>query len=217
MSSLQDKLQEYKRTFDLNTPPEILETLNRSLSLLQSQRDLSACLTVGSTFPDFTLFGLDGTLYESNRLLLRNPLVVTIIRGSWCPYCVLELRAWQECYERSGNRLNIIAITPELPQFARDMQVANHLSFPIVFDEGLRFTKTLGLHWELDSELQQQLLKWNIDLNERNCCGNAFNLPVPATLLIDTQSVIRYRFVEENYSMRAEPSEVFNAYQLLKG
>lgn len=212
MLELAEKLKQYKSTFDASTPSEILETINRSVSLFQQESVCDSCLMTGSEFPAFTLKDLNGRTVCSHDLLKDKPLVVSFIRGGWCPYCVLELQAWQQYYDASFNDFNIVAITPELPEFACQVKKDNHISFPVLIDEELQLTKKLGLVWPLDDEMKSLLLKWDIDVSKRTC-DTKFNLPVPATFVIDKNRVIQYRFIEEDYTIRAEPSEVLNIYR----
>ncbi|KPV98362.1 Thiol-disulfide oxidoreductase ResA [Pseudoalteromonas sp. P1-9] len=214
MSSLSKKLASYKSDFKTRTPVEILETINRSISLFQEHSALKSVLKVGQTFPSFELADINGQLFNSKELIQDKPLILTFVRGGWCPYCVLETQMWQQYFEKSKSTLNIVAITPEKPEFAKSMQSENNLSFPLLFDSGLCFAELLGLVWKTDDAMKQQLLKWDINLTERHCT-QTFNLPVPATFVIDNKEVIQYRFIEEDYSSRAEPDDVLAIYNRL--
>lgn len=214
MSSLSKKLASYKSDFKTRTPVEILETINRSISLFQEHSALKSVLQVGQTFPSFELADINGQLFNSKALIQDNPLILTFVRGGWCPYCVLETQMWQQYFEKSRSTLNIVAITPEKPEFAKSMQSENNLSFPLLFDSGLCFAEQLGLVWKTDDAMKQQLLKWDINLTERHCTPT-FNLPVPATFVIDKKGVIQFRFIEEDYSSRAEPDDVLAIYNRL--
>lgn len=215
MALLSNKLQHFKSSFDASTPPEILETINRSISLLQSESDLGQHLNIGDPFPLFELSDLSNQAYFSNQLIKDKPLIITLVRGGGGPYCMLEMQVWQTVYEQNSRDLNLVAITPELPQYANTMKQDNNLSFPLLVDEGLSFAKTLGLLWQIDNDLKQQLLKWNIDLTERSNCNDNFNVPVPATFVIDKDGRIQFRFIEEDYSLRAEPEDVLEVYRSL--
>lgn len=212
MALLSKKLRNFKSSFDAKTPPEILETINRSISLFQSEGNLEQCLKVDDVFPDFELTSLNNKSHTKAQLLKDKPLIITIVRGGWCPYCMLEMQVWQQCYEENKRDLNIIAITPELPEYANTMKQDNNLSFPLFFDAGLELISKLGLVWQIDNGMKQQLLRWNIDLSER--C-NCFDLPVPATFVLDKNGCIKFRFVEEDYSLRADPEDVLKVYNSL--
>ena len=214
MTSLSEKLQHFKSSFDSDTPPQILETINRSVSLLQSREQFIQSLQLYDQFPTFQLTGLDGTQYDSDKLLGTRPLIITLIRGGWCPYCMLEMQEWQQLFYKMQGNLNIIAVTPEMPQYANTMKIDNQLDFPLIYDSKLQFAKKLGLIWKIDNGLKEVLLRWKIDLSERNCSAD-FSLPVPATFVVDKDYKIKFRFIEEDYSVRAEPAEVLAVYQSL--
>lgn len=214
MASLSEKLQSFKSSFDADTPAQILETINRSVSLLQSRQQFIESLKLNDNFPRFELTGLDGIEYTSAELLKNKPLIITLVRGGWCPYCMLEMQAWQDLYQTMEGSLNIIAVTPEMPQYANTMKIDNQLDFPLIYDSNLQFAKKLGLIWKIDNALKDVLLKWNIDLSERNCSAD-FSLPVPATFVVDQDHKVKYRFIEEDYSLRAEPEQVIDVYQSL--
>lgn len=211
MSSLSKKLASYKSDFNTRTPVAILETINRSISLFQEHSALKSVLKVGQKFPPFELADLNGRLFNSRELIKEKPLIVTFVRGGWCPYCVLETQMWQQYFEKSKSSLNIIAITPEKPEFAKSMLPDNSQNVPLLFDSGLCFAEQLGLVWKTDDAMKAQLLKWDINLTERHCT-QTFNLPVPATFVIDQQGIIQFRFIEEDYSTRAELDDVLAVY-----
>src|SRR5258708_102030 len=46
--------------------------------------------------PDFTLPGALGQSVTLSQLLTQGPVILIFYRGEWCPYCNLELRAYQK-------------------------------------------------------------------------------------------------------------------------
>lgn len=189
MSSLADKLKHFKSTFDANTPTELLETINRSISLLQQQCIGDSCIQLEHKFPEFQLPNAKGQLVSSETLLNEHPLVVTFIRGGWCPYCMLEIQAWQQYYEASFQHFNIIAITPEIAEYALATSQDNAMRFPLLIDQNLRLANALGLVHTLDADMKDVLLKWDIDLHKRTC-DERYSLPIPATFVIDQDRTV---------------------------
>lgn len=214
MSPLAEQLKQYKNSFDASTPADILETINRSISLFQSNSVCSSCLPVGAKIPGFNLRSLSGEMVSSETLLANGPLVIVFIRGGWCPYCILEMQAWQRHYEASFESFNIVAISPEIPEYTSQVKQENNIGFPILIDENMDYAEKLGLIWQLDEEMKALLLKWNIDLTERTQ-EKQFQLPVPATFVIGQDHTIHFRFIEEDYTLRAEPAEVLKVYNKL--
>ena len=49
-------------------------------------------------------------------LLRRGPVVVTFYRGGWCPYCNIQLRAYQAVLPQiAALGARLVAISPQLP------------------------------------------------------------------------------------------------------
>jgi hypothetical protein len=64
MSSLRDRLEEFKRTFESGVPPynatrEAVATMHRATAELKASGIESAALKVGDHAPDFSLFNQD--------------------------------------------------------------------------------------------------------------------------------------------------------------
>jgi hypothetical protein len=88
MSNLQDRLGEFKRTFESGAPPynaprEAIETMHRATAKLKASRIEHRALKVGDHAPSFTLFNQDHVQVASKDLLREGPLVVSFFRGHW--------------------------------------------------------------------------------------------------------------------------------------
>lgn len=88
MASLQQKLDEFKKTFDsggppYHAPPEAIEKMHRATAELKATGIESRALKVGDRTPSFTLFNQDHVEVASPELLIRGPLVVSFFRGHW--------------------------------------------------------------------------------------------------------------------------------------
>ncbi len=88
MSNLQDRLDEFKKTFESGAPPykaprEAIEKMHRATAELKASGIQDAALKVGDRAPSFTLFNQDHVQVASNDLLREGPLVVSFFRGHW--------------------------------------------------------------------------------------------------------------------------------------
>ncbi len=86
MSNLQDRLDEFKKTFESGAPPykaprEAIEKMHRATAELKASGIQDAALKVGDRAPSFTLFNQDHV--QANDLLREGPLVVSFFRGHW--------------------------------------------------------------------------------------------------------------------------------------
>jgi len=88
MSNLQDRLDEFKRTFESGAPPyhaprEAIEMMHRATAELKASGIEDHALKVGDRAPSFTLFNQDHVAVASADLLREGPLVVSFFRGHW--------------------------------------------------------------------------------------------------------------------------------------
>jgi hypothetical protein len=88
MSSLHNRLDEFKQAFESGAPPyhaprKAIETMHRATAELKASGIEDRALKVGDRAPSFTLFNQDHGLVSSNDLLREGPLVVSFFRGHW--------------------------------------------------------------------------------------------------------------------------------------
>ena len=88
MSSLQERLDQFKASFESGAPPynaphEAIETMHRATAELEASGLAKKALKVGDRAPDFSLFNQDHVEVSSSALLRQGPLVVDFFRGHW--------------------------------------------------------------------------------------------------------------------------------------
>ncbi|MCJ8322236.1 MAG: redoxin domain-containing protein [Colwellia sp.] len=214
MSKLTEKLREFKFSFNKSVSAEILETLSRSISLIKKQQVRENSLTVGDVVQSGKLYGSNGKIFELNDLLSQAPLIITFARGAWCPYCMLELQEWNKFIKSIDNEINIVAVSAERADLLEVAKADNQLDFPFLEDKFYHLARKFGLTYEVDAQMKEVLLKWGIDLAIRTCIDD-FILPIPATYIVNKNNEICYAFLEEDYTERAEPQDVYNKYKTL--
>lgn len=211
MLDLSVRLRDYQQQDPMRASDELRNAISRSLSLLQHSQVKSQALGLGDSAPEAQLVELDGAPVSLSSLYSRGPLILSFYRGGWCPYCVLELKAWQETLARQPGKVNFVALSPETPAFAQQTRDDNQLGFRILLDAKSQAAERFGLIWQIDDEMRALMEKWHIDLTQRNCSAE-FSLPLPAVYVLDKTGLIQYAFIEEDYTQRAEPAEVLSAY-----
>ena len=68
---------------------------------------------------------------------------------------------------------------------------------------------------KLNEKLKNVYLKFGLDL-EKNQGNDSWELPVPATYVIDKEGNIVYSFLNVDYVQRAEPKDIIDALEALK-
>ena len=88
MSSLQDRLDEFKKVLESGAPPysvprEAIEKMHRATAELKTYGIEDRASKVGDRAPNFTLFNQDHVQVASTDLLREGPLVISFFRGHW--------------------------------------------------------------------------------------------------------------------------------------
>lgn len=173
-------------------------------------------LKVGEKAPDFSLpdaFGKQLRLYE---LLNSGPVVLTFYRGSWCPYCNLELRALHQSLPQfKAYGAQLLAVTPQLPDKSLEQVKKDGYPFPIVSDLDSSVSRDYRLWFEVPTELSEVYQRnFELDLAAYNGAGR-YELPVPGTFVIDRDAVVRAAYSDVDYTKRMEPAEILKALKEL--
>ena len=209
-------LQTQQASFLSRVPQDTQTVMQQATADLGASGILDQTLKVGETIPDFALPNATGQTVNIRDLLAQGPVVIAFYRGGWCPYCNLELKALQNALasiQETGATL--VAISPETPDNSLTTQEKNALTCPVLSDVANQVAQQFGLVFKLPMTLRPIYAGFGIDLVAYN--GNdQFELPIPATYVVQPNGEIVYAFADIDYTKRAEPRDVVNALQGLK-
>src|ERR1700704_6556395 len=90
---LREVFAERKELIAKYVPAETQAIHARAVSDLKQRNFSEAVLAVGTVAPSFALPDHDGKITSSSDLLAQGRLVVSFIRGRWCPFCVGQMEA----------------------------------------------------------------------------------------------------------------------------
>jgi peroxiredoxin len=195
-------------------PPEVDAMIDR---LVDGLRDSGATpgLPLGAPAPDFTAPDAEGAAVTLSDRLARGPVVLAFYRGDWCPVCNLELRALQRVLpEITAAGAALVAISPQAPDRGAALVDQHALGFTVCSDVDQSIASAYGLKFTLSDELRDLYEQFDMPLTRTNADGS-WDLPVPATFVIDVDGVVRARHVDPDYRTRMEPSAVVAAVQAL--
>lgn len=102
----------------------------------------------------------------------------------------------------SGGTL--LTVCPEHAEFADPLRVKLGLTFPILVDPGSRVAGSFRLLFDLSDGMCGLYRDFGIDLARFNIHGR-WELPMPATYVVDRAGTIRYAAVNVDYARRPEP------------
>lgn len=170
---------------------------------------------VGDRVPDFELRDARGKEMSLSSELKRGPSIVAFFRGGWCPYCDLQLRAYQEVLpqiKRFGA--NVIAISPQTPDATQSTAEKKGLGFPVLSDPGNQVARDYGLVFKVPPVLDELQRGFGIDIPKAN--GDTSNeLPVTATFLVARSGLVAFRHLDVDWRRRLEPAELLRQLELL--
>ncbi|OIR05111.1 putative peroxiredoxin bcp [mine drainage metagenome] len=208
MNNLTQAIAEYDAGKNARVPADILALMNRCTEELKASGIENRALRVGDRMPDFELPDQHGVLRRFSDYLKKAPVVLSIYRGGWCPYCNLEMKALAAAQleiERHGALL--VGMAPELPDKALETAANNGASFDILSDSGNRVSERLGLVFTLHEALRPIYERFGLDIPAYNG-DRTFKLPMPATYVVDRDGTIVHAFVDADYTRRLEPAEI---------
>lgn len=189
--------------------PEAIEPTSKVIKLVKP-------LQVEDKMISFEIENALGGTVSLDEMLENGPVVLTFYRGSWCPYCIGELSTIQKRLRKITDAGGtVLAISPETPEKTADLAEQEKLGFTFGTDHNNALAKQLALAFKLDPKLIKKYRQYGIDVPESNDTKK-WELPVPATYVIDTDRTIHYAFVDEDYTKRADYDEVIEVLKELQ-
>jgi peroxiredoxin len=85
-----------------------------------------------------------------------------------------------------------------------------NLAVDILSDPSNDVAARYGLKYQLPDDLIAIYRQFGLDVPKHNG-DNSWTLPIPTTLIIDTEGIIRHADINADYTMRPEPEETVQA------
>lgn len=208
MTDLATQIQQFNIELAAKVPQEVLEAFGKSIEDLKTKNIEEKSIKIGETIPNFSLKNAKNEVVNSSDILKNGKMIIAFYRGSWCPYCNLELKALQEkISEFKEKNATLVAISPQSPDNSLTVIEKHHLTFEVLTDKDNVFAKQLGIVFELQDFVLPYYHALGIDLSSFN--ENADNsLPIPAVFVINESSKIIYKFADANYMNRIDIDEL---------
>jgi peroxiredoxin len=210
---LREIFAERKETIAKFVPRDVQAVHERTIAALKSLKLAEHALGVGAKAPAFELPDHDGKRVSSAELLAKGRLVVCFIRGRWCPFCVGQMEAMNYiAAEIAGAGATLIAISPQTEKQAYFMRDQHKLKFPLLVDARNEVARQFGLVYRVPDEQQGLYRSTFVNLPFAN--GDAsWELPIPATYVIERDGTVLFASANEDYTERPEPLEILSALE----
>jgi peroxiredoxin len=203
--NLQDELGAQRQAIREKTPRHVVPTIEEATQRLRDAGLTASALQPGQTITDFELPDTTGGLVNSANLRRSGPILILFYRGTWCPFCNLTVRAYQERLQAFKSRgVTLVAISPQTPDNAWILQEEHSLKFPLLSDSENVVARQFGIVFQLDPALKQVLEQFGVDVAAYNG-DDSFELPLPATFLVARDGKVLKSYVEVDYMKRLAP------------
>jgi peroxiredoxin len=205
---LREVFAERKELIAQYVPAETQAIHARAVAELKLQRLAASILPVGAKVPEFQLQDHDGKSVSSAGLLANGRLVLCFIRGRWCPFCVGQMEAVNLMLpeiEQAGATL--VAVSPQTVKQSFFMHDQHKLRFPLLSDPGNKVARQFGLTYGVPDEQRAVYQRAFVNLPFVNG-DDSWELPIPASYIIDRDGSVLYASANEDYAERPEPEDI---------
>ena len=210
-ATLRDTIDTFMKGVAKQAPPEVLSGLAAEIKKLAESGIASHALQLGAKAPDFTLPDAHGKPTTLSVLLAKGPAVVTFYRGGWCPFCDLQLRAYQAVLGAIHDLgAELVAISPQSPDYALSDVEKKQLTFPVLTDKGNAVARDFKLVFSLSDALRKLQTHFGSVLPKFNG-DDSWELPMPGTFVLDRHGIVKFASVDPNWMVRVEPAVILEA------
>jgi len=210
---LREILAERKEMIAKYVPPEAQAVHAAAVAELKSEKLAANILPVGAKAPQFELQDQDGKIVKSSNVLSRGRLVIHFIRGRWCPFCVGQMEAMNLVLPLIENaRASLVAISPQTVKQSYFMRDQHKLRFPLLFDPNNKVARQFGLTYRVPAAQEAIYRRAFVNLPFTNG-DDSWELPIPATYIVDRGSTILWTSVDEDYTERPEPAGILKCLE----
>jgi len=213
--SLADQTQELKQAFISSLASEVQNDIMTSFEKMLSTEISEKTLIIGKNAVDFNLPNALGQSIALSEQLKQGPVILSFYRGGWCPYCNIEFAALNKILpEIKALGATLIGISPETPDTTISTVEKHELQFEVLSDIGNKIAEQYGLVLSVPAVMRPHYLSWGIDVPAANG-DESYDLPIPATYIIDTTGKITADFVNKDYTLRMEPDDIIAALKAI--
>lgn len=204
MNTLAKQIESLNNELMQQVPVAVLEIFEKSITALKSENIETKIAEIGDQLVPFSLPNAANQLIYSKNILEKGKMILAFFRGSWCPYCNLELRALQENLAKITHKnVTLLAVSPQSTDHNTQLIEKYLLTFDVLTDKDNLLAHQLGIRFELQEFALPTYEAMGINLEEFNQ-NNDNTLPVPAIFVVDCDGSICYKFADADYRNRLD-------------
>ena len=202
--TLRSRIEFWAQKHASEYPAEILRLFAEKTEEILRSGILSNSPKVGPTIADFELKTAEGIPVSLGDKIKEGPVILNFYRGSWCHFCTLEFQALLEALPHFRSRgASVLAISPQVIG-TNVIPAEAGGGFINLSDRGNEVARRFGLVYPLGDAIRNVYRDFGIRLEELNA-DDSYEVPVPASYVVDREMRIRYAFASADLTDRAEP------------
>jgi peroxiredoxin len=180
-----------------------------SAQIVPTATDVSPLL-IGEVVPDASLKDPDGRSVKLSEVLAKQPTVLVLYRGGWCPYCNMHLAALGKVeQEILSLGYQIVAISPEDYQNLKPIIATDEIQYQVYSDPGAKLIQAMGLAFATPDNYLGYLAK--VSKGEISTA-----LPVPTLMVLNPKAEIMFEYINPTYTQRISPELLLAVLKSLK-
>jgi len=177
-------------------------------------------LLPGQVAPRFEAINAYGKSYVFDPQELERPAVIIFYRGGWCPKCNMY---WADLHKIEQDMLDLDLDVIFISADSADI-IANAIADPddapeyhLLSDGSSQIAQSFGIAFRLDDKTYERYRDIGlVDIEEASGFDH-HNLPAPAVFIMDNQGVIKFSYVNPDYSVRLHPEVLLAAVRTMPG
>ena len=215
--SLADRLDAFDRSLDQRMSAADRSVLRGTWQELEKGGALQRVLQPGAAAPPFTLPDQNGVPVRLQDRLQLGPVVLLFVRGGWCPFCAITLRAWQDALPRlhdAGG--DVLAILPQGMERCSQTAERDLLAYPVLSDRDSAVGGAYGLATTLPKPARALYSRLGHDLQRMNA-DQSWRLSLMATFVVRPDQEIAVADASLEPQRWLEPDTAIKAVEKLAG
>lgn len=194
---------------DNDTPEEVKKKIAEANQKLKESGKVDG-LNVGDKAPEFSLSNHLGEKISLLEELKEGSVILVFYRGGWCPYCNLQLNAYQKALPEIREKgAQLIAISPQTPDNTLDQKEKEELEFELLSDQNGKTAADYEVLFEVPAVVKEVYQGFGLDIAEYNGMDEWY-LPVPAVYIINQDGIIKFADLHVDYTERTEPQTIID-------
>lgn len=213
--SLSEQLHRFYQGMQNRMAPADIEALRLADQEMADGEPLRAMPQPGDIAPGFSLLNQNGVAVSLADRLALGPVVLLFVRGGWCPFCTLSLRAWQQALPHLHDAgSDLLVVSPQRVDICGMVAERDLLAYSMLSDPGGAVSDRYGIMVDLPEVVRPLYLRLGHDLPHINGTGN-WRLPRSSTFVIAQDGRIVLAHAGPTQRHRLEPDTAIEAVRRL--